>query len=156
MTNRFLIYVIGIMVLSAILSCGSMQTGSCPVNLDQIGENDPGLVWCGDDTVLVVSEGAPKDEIKDIDKRKKSSKEMALMLAQNKIFEKFKGSCISAATFPNFDDDGKGDAFSAEILRASKSGTLIDCRWDDSQNCIILYKLTRPGLKRITAHCSLD
>jgi len=148
-------FIISFIILFSI-SCRTTQSINCPEKIEQMQKDSLGIHWCGDDTILVVGEGVPKTNLKDIEKRKNSSKEAALYHAKYFILEKFKGNCISGGCGGDIYGTGISASYGEEITRVAKSGTVIDCIWDSSQNCTVLYKAVRPGLKQIVMKCSLE
>lgn len=150
---------IAICIISAVLftaACLSIQKQGCPEKLDQMNRDSYGFQWCGDDIYLVKGEGIPKAGLKDIEKRKASSYEAAKLQAQYFVLEKFKGGCIGGACGIGLDQDPGYMAYMREIERITKAGVVIDFRYDDSEGCTVLFKVSRPGLRKIAERCYLE
>ncbi len=145
-----------VLLLIITISCQSLQSKKCPEKIQQMDKESYGLQWCGDDILLIASEGVPSEKYKDIEKRKASSREAAVLMAQYRIMEKFVGSCIGGACGGNYEGFGVTNEYKEMILKFAKSGQVIDCIWDSSQNCNILFRVSSPGLKKKLKDCSFD
>lgn len=157
MKNRYVAFLLtAVLTLLISVSCKSLLSKNCPEKVEQMDKGSNGLQWCGEDILLIAAEGVPSEKFKDIEKRKVSSREAAVLYAQYSIMEKFVGACIGGACGGNYEGFGVTREYKEMILKFAKSGEVIDCVWDSSQNCSILFKVASPGLKKKVRDCSFD
>jgi len=103
--------------------------------------------WIDDNTFRTIGMGAPAKDETDPFVRKAMSKEAATIDAQVKIIEKFTGAKVQgAAGVKNF--RLTGFAAAKEIEGAIKGGSVYKVKWDEGQNCEVVYEVKAKGLKK--------
>ena len=101
--------------------------------------------WCNENTYRIRVTGSPPVKSKTAKDRKSGSKKAAILAAQNRILEKFKDMGIDI----NYAEvDTKAYELAIEIKKAVKNGKIISEKWDDNQNCEIIYEVSIRRLKK--------
>jgi hypothetical protein len=119
---------------------GEKKFGSCDIREVKEG-------WCDIDTFRVRVTGIPSKKAKNPEDRKKSSRMAAVLLAQYQVLDKFKGTKLEGAT-GIMDTYFPGVAVAKEIISYVKGGTIIAERYDEEQNCEIVYEVRAKNLKK--------
>jgi hypothetical protein len=119
---------------------GEKKSGNCDIREVKEG-------WCDIDTFRVRATGVPSKKAKDPEDRKKSSRMAAVLNAQYYVLEKFKGAKLEGAT-GIMDTDFSGISVAKEIISYVKAGTIIAEKYDEEQNCEIVYEVRAKNLKK--------
>lgn len=103
--------------------------------------------WLNDDTYRVVAIGIPKQSIENKMKRKITSKEAAITMAQRNILSRFRGATITSKSEIN-----EGETTSLKITRELKGvlqgGQVLKETYDEEDNCEIIYEIRSVGLRK--------
>lgn len=108
--------------------------------------------FCDGDTYIIETSSAPGKRSGIIEEKKNSARRAAVLYAQYKIFEYFKGYRIE--TRNPIDELSKGYGEGCELRekemgRIVKTGSLLSERLDSDQNCTILYIVNRKKLLKV-------
>lgn len=103
--------------------------------------------WADDDTFRVIAVGIPKAGLENKMKRKITSREAALTMAQRNILNRFRGASITSKSEIN-----EGETGSLKVTRELKGvitgGHIIKETYDEEDNCEIIYEIRSTGLKK--------
>ena len=103
--------------------------------------------WSNDNTYFVTAVGFPRRDSTESIKRRYSSKEAAIMSAQKTIIEKFKGTRLkSSATAKN--GELVESVIQKELGGVIAGGSITSEKYDERDNCQIIYEVSAPDLKR--------
>jgi hypothetical protein len=119
---------------------GEKKFGNCDIKEVKEG-------WCDEHTFRMHATGVSRKKYTDPEERKKDSRYAAILNAQYQILEKFKGAKIEAAT-GIMESDKTGIALAAELKKYIKNGTVIAERYDEEQNCEIVFEIKAKHLKK--------
>jgi len=103
--------------------------------------------WIDDDTFRIAASGAANSKLTNQVARRESSKQAAKMNAQYQVLGKMKGATIEGAAGMS-DFESTGIAVSEEVNGVLKGGSVIEAKWDDDDNCEIIYEVKSKGLKK--------
>ena len=104
--------------------------------------------WVDKDTIIITAVGLPKSTLSDIQERKDSAFDAAVLNAHYQTIEKFKGAKIEGTTGIVSDEWAEeGRKIRKELVRIIKSGTVRNVQWDNEQACEIDYQVKHKGLK---------
>lgn len=103
--------------------------------------------WVDDDTYRLSAAGVPKSSLTNSVARRESAQRAAILNAQYKVLEKFKGSTIEGAAGMS-DFETTGIAIAQEINGVIKGGSVKKVTYDDEDNCEIIYEVKSKGLKK--------
>jgi hypothetical protein len=124
------------------ISCGGPSTGGLVKGKSYKTEG-----WVDKNTFRVIATGAPKKGLIGKVQRKGTAKEAALIMAQKRIIEKFKGARLEGAAGAA-DYESTGVAVAKEFSGTVRGGSIIQETYDDDDNCEIVYQIEKKGLKR--------
>lgn len=120
---------------------GDKKYGSC--DLKELKEG-----WCDENTFWIHAKGMARKKFTDPEERKKISRAAAILNGQDQVFEEFKKLQIIVATGGG-DDNSLGTSVAAELAYTVKNkGTVIAERYDEQQNCEIIYEIKSKDLKK--------
>ena len=136
---------LGLLILSLTAPAASLV--SCKSGGKSIVQKDVWHTegWYDEDTYRIYSSGMPKDGLTNKIQRKGTARESAILLAQKNIMEKFKPVRSEACADYSLDNY----TVSKELAGIIKGGTIIAERFDDEENCEIMYEVKSKGLKKI-------
>ncbi|MCP4135821.1 MAG: hypothetical protein GY754_32940 [bacterium] len=138
-----------IMLLSSVLIVGPLSTSACRSEQVQSGEVTVTDGWFNKDTFRWRGTGIPKQGITDITKRKETAKNAAVLNAQYIILEKFKGTRIEGAGSMITEEwDSMYREVGNEVKKIVKNGKVIKETYDKDQNCVVVYEVSSPKLKK--------
>mgnify|MGYP000952285502 CR=1 FL=1 len=134
-----------VFILTSLLSCipqSQLQlTPSTSADTKIIREG-----WVDANTFRVVAIGAPKEDLQSKVKRRITSREAAITMAQKLIVERFKGSKITGKT-----DIKEGTTISMttskEFQGIIQGGVIIYESYDEEDNCEIIYQISGENLQ---------
>ena len=109
--------------------------------------------WCNENTYRIRLTVSPGVKSKTVKERKYSSKKSAILAAQNRILEKFKELGIDVK-YTAFDPAAYTVAY--EVKKTVKYGRIIYEKWDEDQNCEIIYEVSGKRLKRKVESAAFD
>ena len=140
--------VMTVLMGGACLSTGDREPALCDdprnVNID-----DARSGWCGEDIYRLTAYGAPQKKTIDINKRKEEARKMAEIMARYQILEKFIGSRIEAGGIMADDYYEKQQKKDREqLLNVVREGRVVAHKWDNEQNCAVLYEIKKQGLRK--------
>ena len=103
--------------------------------------------WVDDNTFRVTAMGFPKKGVTNKMRRRYYSREGAVLTAQKMIIEKFKGARIKGGSA------SQGGETSTVVIRKEfggivSGGIVVHEKYDESDNCQVVYEVTSPGLKK--------
>ena len=113
--------------------------------------------WCGDDAFRWKETGAPLQTLNDREKRKEAAMKAAVENARHAILDHFKGYSIEGAGdyfWENEPDLPRRRGLQKDLTSAVQSGKVIAAACDTNETCIILYEVTRKGLKKLVSETS--
>lgn len=103
--------------------------------------------WVDEDTYRILASADPAKGQTKPELRKKTARERARLNAQYNIIEKFKPHKIEACGgMAEFDPSAR--SISMELTGIVKGGSIILERYDEEQNCEIIYEVKARGLKK--------
>ncbi len=140
-----LLMVLGLVVV--FMSCGGEPGTESYVK----GENYETEGFLDDDTFQVVAEGTWPDEdanARKIIKRNKA-KEGALLKAQTRVMEMFKGYSLKAKGGAE-SGVGLGEVALKKIEGYGRGGSIVKTTYDEEDNCSVVYRLHAKGLKKMS------
>lgn len=106
--------------------------------------------WCDPDTFRLAAYAAPPTKETDPEKRKALSRKSAELSAKYRMLEKFIGARIEAGGIIADDAYMKQKQQERETLKKIiMTGEVIAEKWDNEQNCMVIFQLRRPGLKKM-------
>jgi hypothetical protein len=105
--------------------------------------------WVDENTFRIVALGAPKELLKSKVKRRITSKEAAVIMAQKIIVERFKGSTISGETTTS-DGETINMLSKKSFIGVVRGGYVVQESFDEEDNCEIIYEIQSKGLKART------
>ncbi|MCL1911901.1 MAG: hypothetical protein FWG13_06825 [Leptospirales bacterium] len=103
--------------------------------------------WIDDDTYRTAAIGVPKKGLTSQLQRKATAKEAAKMAAQFAILEKFKGAKVEGAAGMQ-DFELTGIAVAKEVEGIVKGGSVVSEKYNDDDECEIIYEVRAKGLKK--------
>jgi hypothetical protein len=109
--------------------------------------------WCDENTYHIRQTGAPSLKSKTLKERKLSSKNSAILSAQKRILEKFAELDID---INHAEVDTTAYAIAHEVKKSVKNGKIILEKWDENQNCEIIYEVYSKRLKRKVENAVFD
>ncbi|MCP4138301.1 MAG: hypothetical protein GY754_45485 [bacterium] len=135
-----------IMLLTSVLLAGPLGTIAC-----RSGQVETKKMitdgWVDEDTIRVTALGAPKRGLTNIYQKKATAREAAFIMAQYTMLEKFKGPRLEgAAGMAEF--GSTGIAVGKELRGIVRGGSIIKEKFDEDQNCEIVYEVKHKGLKK--------
>ncbi len=103
-----------------------------------------------DDTFQVVAEGTWPDELANARKviKRNRAKEGALLKAQTRVMEMFKGYALKAKSGAE-SGVGLGEVAIKKIEGYAKGGSIVKTTYDEEDNCSIVYRVHAKGLKKM-------
>lgn len=123
------------------ISCGPKEGGLVK------GDSYVTEGWVDDNTFRVTATGVPKRGLTNQIQRKGTAKEAALIMAQKRIIEKFKGAAVEGAAGAA-DYESTGVAVAKEFKGFVRGGSIIKETYDKDDNCEIIYQVERKNLKK--------
>ena len=133
---------ITIVAVAVLFSCGKT------VNNSRIegGKTYVTEGWIDGNTFQVKGVGVPKKGLTNKYMRQETAKEAALIGAQKRIIEKFKGAALIGAS-GMADAQSTGIAVAKEFSGFVKGGSIKKVTFDKEQNCEVVYWVRQRGLK---------
>ena len=104
--------------------------------------------WLDDDTFQVRALGAPNPNAKGFVRRRTQAKEAALLMAQKRVVELMVGSVIKGASGAE-SGEATGVVVTKELEGVIKGGQIVRERYDENDNCEIIYRIHRKGLRKM-------
>lgn len=101
--------------------------------------------WIDGDTFQVIALGVPLRKARGKEKRRASARQMAVIMAQKTMIDKFYGYSLQAGGIVH---NAPKKNFRKEFTDVIKGGTVIHERYDDDDNCEIIYQIRSTGLKK--------
>lgn len=156
--HRFKIYPSAAMIIIA--ACLCLLPGACGNKPDNetLRSSDGTLLkegFIGRDSCIIRGEAEPDKRFTDPEKRKRSSMQRALLQARYRIIERFYGSCLSGGCgdIKTETESIKQREYRNEVVNLSRNGKIVYIAWDSDQNCVLLYMVTKKGLKEFADRC---
>ena len=145
--KRSLILLVALSLIAVLYGCG----GGGPGTESYIkGEDYETEGFLDDDTFQVIAEGTWPEE--DVSARKvirrNKAKEGALLKAQTRCMEKFKGYALKAKSGAE-SGVGLGEVALKEIDGYGRGGSIIKTTFDEEDNCSVVYRVHARGLKKM-------
>lgn len=103
--------------------------------------------WVDDDTFRTIAVGIPKASLENKMKRKITSKEAALTMAQRNILNKFRGASITSKAEVS-EGETKSLIVTRELKGVISGGQIIKETYDEEDNCEIIYEIRSVGLRK--------
>lgn len=103
--------------------------------------------WTDNDTFLINATGASTKKVADPEKQKEEARRAAILFAQYRIVDTFKGYILEGAT-GIMADEPYFKASLATLKQLAKEGKIVAEKYDDEGNCEILYELKKNGLRK--------
>ncbi len=127
-------------------SCGSEPGTETYIK----GEDYTTEGFLDDDTFQVVAEGTWPEELKNARRviKRNRAKEGALLKAQTRVMEMFKGYALKAKGGAE-SGVGLGEVAIKRIEGFAKGGQIVKTTYDDEDNCSIVYRIHAKGLKKM-------
>lgn len=146
MSRKLLLLVIAVSLLSFIFGCGSDPGTESYVK----GEDYETEGFLDDDTFQVIAEGTWPDELANARKviKRNRAKEGALIKAQTRVMEKFKGYALKAKGGAE-SGVGLGEVALKTIEGYAKGGSIVKTTYDEEDNCSVVYRIQSKGLKKM-------
>jgi len=146
MCKKLLILILSIAVITFITGCGSEPGTETYVK----GEDYVTEGFLDDDTFQVVAEGTWPDELANAKKviKRNRAKEGALLKAQTRVMEIFKGYALKAKGGAE-SGVGLGEVALKKIEGYAKGGAIVKVTYDEEDNCSIVYRVHAKGLKKM-------
>lgn len=132
-------------MLFALTACSTGRLGGSVEGESFITEG-----WVDDDTYHVTAVGVPKATLTNKVARRAASQRAAILNAQYKVLEKFKGATTEGASGMS-DFEMTGIAVAQELNGVVKNGSVKKATYDDEDNCEIIYEVRSKGLRNKTA-----
>jgi hypothetical protein len=137
-------------IVFTLTSCASQKLGGTVE-----GETFKTEGWIDDDTYQIATAGVATKTLTNIVQRKQSAQRAAILNAQFQVIEKFKGSSIKGVSgMENY--ESTGIAVAQELQAITKGGSVKSVKWDDEQNCEIIYEVHAKGLKKKVSAAKWD
>lgn len=101
--------------------------------------------WCDENTYRIRIKASPSIKSRTVKERLSISKKAAILTAREKILERFKelGIDVNYTAF-----DPAAYTIAHEVRKSIKNGKIISEKWDEDQNCEIIYEVYSKRLKR--------
>lgn len=107
--------------------------------------------WMDDDTYRLFAMGVPTRRLTNMVQRKESAKRAAILEAQYRIMERFNGIRMESSCCYVLMQTQEDLQLTQEIRGHVKGGTIIATKFDEEQNCEIVYEVRMKSLKaRVT------
>ncbi len=146
MVKKLLMFVLVAVLLTFIVGCGSKPGTETYIK----GENYETEGFLDDDTFQVVAEGTWPDDLanaKTVVQRNRA-KEGALLKAQTRVMEMFKGYALKAKGGAE-SGVGLGEVALKTIEGEAKGGDIVKTTFDEENNAAIVYRIQKKGLKKL-------
>jgi len=146
MGKRLLLLSMVVVLFAFIMACGSEPGTDTYVK----GEDYVTEGFLDDDTFQVVAEGTWPDELanaRQVIKRNRA-KEGALLKAQTRVMEMFKGYALKAKGGAE-SGVGLGEVALKNIEGYGKGGSIVKTTYDEEDNCSVVYRVHANGLKKM-------
>ncbi len=101
--------------------------------------------WCNENTYRVRVTGTPSVKSRTVKERRLSAEKSAINTARDMILGKFKDMGIDIS---HAEVDTDAYVLANEIRKTVKSGKIISEKWDENQNCEIVYEVSGKRLKK--------
>ncbi len=128
---------------AALVSC---KSGEKKIVQKDIWQTDG---WVDEDTCRIYAAGTPRQGLTNKIQRKGSAKESAVLIARKGLMERFKPvrieSCAGMADYGYYE---YSFAESEELNAVIKGGAVVAEKFDDQDNCEIIYEVKSRGLKK--------
>lgn len=146
MVKRLLILMITISLMAFLISCGSDPGTETYVE----GEDYVTEGFLDDETFQVVAEGTWPDELANARKiiKRNRAKEGALLKAQTRVMELFKGYALKAKSGAE-SGVGLGEVAIKKIEGYGRGGSIVNTTYDEEDNCSVVYRLHSDNLKQM-------
>lgn len=139
---RINVFLIGVFL--AVISCVMQppQTLNQSITTDKVIREG----WVDKNTFRVVAIGAAKEDLNSKVKRRITSKEAAITMAQKMIVERFKGSKISGKSEVK-EGTTVSMITSKEFQGIIQGGIILQESYDEEDNCEVIYQISSPDLQ---------
>ncbi len=113
--------------------------------------------WIDNDTFVVTAEGYPVSSLYNKVARRESSERIAVSRARAQVLEKFSDFKFTGE-YQELKKSGElggteksGIELKLELEEIVKEGVITEITYDAEDNCIIVYEVSHPGLKKMVA-----
>lgn len=146
MVKRLLILMITIGLMAFLTGCSSDPGTETYVE----GEDYVTEGFLDDETFQVVAEGTWPDELANARKiiKRNRAKEGALLKAQTRVMELFKGYALKAKSGAE-SGVGLGEVAIKKIEGYGRGGSIVKTTYDEEDNCSVVYRLHAGNLKQM-------
>lgn len=145
MSKRIFLLIITVALLSFIIGCGSEPGTETYIK----GEDYETEGFLDDETFQVIAEGTWPDDMENAKKviKRNRAKEGALLKAQTRVMELFKGYALKAKGGAE-SGVGLGEVALKTIEGYGKGGAVVKTTFDEEDNCALVYRIHQKGLKK--------
>ncbi|MDD5065467.1 MAG: hypothetical protein PHF84_00325 [bacterium] len=146
MSKKILFFLFAGALLSFMVGCGSEPGTESYIKGDDYQTEG----FLDDDTFQVIAEGTYPEELENAKKviKRNRAKEGALLKAQTRAMELFKGYALKAKGGAE-SGVGLGEVALKTIDGYGKGGNIVKTTYDEEDNCSVVYRIEKKGLKKM-------